>query len=243
MTRILLDSVPSTNDYALELVARRRPPERTVVQALEQTRGKGQAGAQWSSERGKNITLSMILYPVFLVPSAQFRLTQAVALAVADVVALHVGETRSRIKWPNDVMLDGLKVAGILIESRIDAARVDVAVAGIGLNVNQTVFPPELTGASSLGLARGRVLDLDAVVEALDDRLARRYHELQVSPATTEQAYHARLWGMGEPRVFQTPGGPITGTVTGVDAEGRLAVRGEDGQTRRYGTREISWGR
>ncbi len=241
MERILLTTVTSTNDHALKLLERERPPEGTVVQALEQTGGRGMGGTRWSSERGKNLTLSVILYPVFLLPRQQFRLTQAIALAARDCVAQAAPGAHATIKWPNDILLEGRKVAGILPESKISGSSIVASVVGIGLNVNQTAFPQGLERAVSLALSTGVAHDLETVLLALMEHIQRRYEQLKSRPEEIDPSYRARLQGLGVELPYRTQGGDARGTIVGVDEEGRLLVRGSDGVSYAYRFKEIDF--
>jgi BirA family biotin operon repressor/biotin-[acetyl-CoA-carboxylase] ligase len=238
MKRILLPSVPSTNDYALELLRTGRPEEGTVVQAQSQTRGRGQRGARWEAEPGRNITVSVILYPAFLDPHRQFGLSKAMALAVADCVASLTGLQPS-IKWPNDILLAGRKVAGLLIENRLLAGRVDACVVGIGLNVNQASFPPHLQGAGSLLGITGREADLELALATLHAAVLERYGELRAGSAATDDAYLGRLHGRGQERGFVAGERRFRGAIEGVDLAGRLMVQDSGGTLHAYGAKEI----
>jgi BirA family biotin operon repressor/biotin-[acetyl-CoA-carboxylase] ligase len=242
MDRILLRSVPSTNDYALAMLERGRPTEGTVIQALEQTHGRGMGGTRWSSERGKNLIVSIVLYPTFLLPRLQFRLAQAVALAVRDCVAEAAPDGISRIKWPNDVLLEDRKTAGILVENRITASRMVASVVGIGINVNQTMFPPGIEGAFSLALATGKEHDLEAVLGTLTRLVGARYEQLRKDPQQVDTGYHANLHGLGRMLPYRTMEGEARGTITGVDQEGRLHVQRADGSDHVYGFKEVTFG-
>jgi BirA family transcriptional regulator, biotin operon repressor / biotin---[acetyl-CoA-carboxylase] ligase len=238
VTRILLDATPSTNDYALDLLRGEHPAEGTVIQTLRQTRGRGQRDAVWESEPGSNLTVSVILYPVFLELRRQFDLAKAAALGVADCVSALSG-TEPAVKWPNDVLLGGRKVAGILIENRIAAGRIDASVVGIGLNVNQTSFAQALGAAGSLRAATGRTIDLEAALEALHGALLARYYELRDTPERTARDYLLRIHGLGEELGFVAAGRAFRGTIRGVDEEGRLLVNEAGGETHAFRVRDV----
>lgn len=240
MKRILLPSVPSTNDYALDLLRAERPEEGTVVQTLSQTRGRGQRGARWESEPGRNLTVSVILYPAFLDPLRQFALSKAVALAVADCVASLTG-LRPSIKWPNDILLAGRKVAGLLIENRLLAGRMDASVVGIGLNVNQVSFQPHLQAAGSLLSVTGHEVDLERALATLHAALMHRYGELQSGSAATDQDYRSLLYGLGQEHGFVAGERHFRGAIEGVDEEGRLLVRESGAGLRAYRAKEIGF--
>lgn len=208
--RLHLRATTSTNDRAREL-AQAGAPHGTLVTAAEQTAGRGRQGRTWTAPPGSALLLSVVLRdPPALLPLAA-------ALAVAEVAG-----AGAQIKWPNDVLLDGRKVAGILAEGRPQDGW---AVLGIGLNVALRIedLPPELhETAGSLGLEPA---DLEPTLERLLDTLER---SLALDEATLLDAYRARDALRGR-EVSWTTG---RGRAAGIDGEGRLVVElAEGGRT------------
>lgn len=236
------DELPSTNDYARDLIAKSKPPEGTAIRAASQSAGRGQFGSRWESAPGQNLTLSVILYPQWLPVQEQFRLNEAVALAVRDAVAETISgyPVAVAIKWPNDIYLNEKKTAGILLQNTLSQDRLQASVVGIGLNVNQTLFPPEIPNATSLAQATGQPYALEAVMSRLFEHLERRYLQLKGGRIEAlRDDFHQHLWGRGEPRQFATPDGhAFTGVITGVSAEGKLIVETDAGE-QRFGLKEI----
>lgn len=235
-------SLSSTNDYALDLLSKSKPGEGTVISADYQTGGKGQIGSSWESEPGQNITLSAILYPSFLQARQQFSLNQAIALAVRDCVARYV-ENQVSVKWPNDVYIGDSKTAGILIQNTIAGAVLQSSVVGIGINVNQTVFPPALSRATSLRLARaGRPVDLDELRSVLFSCIEVRYLALRALQFDIlREDYYAHLYRYRQLSTFRTADGRILeGQIVGVDAIGRLLVE-HPGATEAFYLKEIAF--
>lgn len=203
-----------------------RPDEGTVISARSQTEGRGQAGASWESEPGKNILLSVIFYPDFVDTSAHFSLNQAVALAVRDLAAGLLAHPVT-LKWPNDIYIGDRKTAGILLQTSIKGFRFQYCVAGIGLNVNQTTFSEHLPNAVSPAMLTGQEFDLHEVRENLFLCLEERY--LQLRAGQTEairEEYLRHLYRFDEPALFQRKDGHIfEGRITGVTPQGLLQVR------------------
>ena len=160
------DSVSSTNDLVLQM---EDAPEGTVVIAGTQTAGKGRRGRKWSSPPGEGLYLSVILRPPL--PYDKLWQTAFVASLAACEAIRQVSSLDARIKWPNDILINGRKVCGILIETR------GFVVAGIGVNVNNQDFPPELN-ATSISLELGRTLSVADVENALLAGLDARYSQL-----------------------------------------------------------------
>lgn len=222
------DELASTNDYARDLIAKSKPAEGTVIRADTQSAGRGQFGSKWLSAPGENLTLSLILYPNWLRAADQFRLSEAVALALHDCVRhlLPLPHTVN-IKWPNDLYIGDRKVAGVLIQNALKGVFLQSSIVGIGLNVNQTRFPAEVPNATSLALAAGHTFDLDEVAGMLFECLEQRYLQLRSAQAEAlRDAYHACLLGMGEARQFADAGGHVfSGEILGVADDGRLRIR------------------
>ncbi|TNF28050.1 MAG: biotin--[acetyl-CoA-carboxylase] ligase [Deltaproteobacteria bacterium] len=217
--------VGSTNDEVLAL-ARAGAPSGTAVCARAQTQGRGRLGRDWHSPDAGNVYLSLLHRPTR--PAAELAgLTLDLALAVArilDDLGVEVG-----LKWPNDLVLGGRKLAGILTELHLDAGGGVAVIVGIGLNVNapaEAYAPPLDAIATSLRVATGRSFDL----AVLEETLAAALHVACVAfdhrgvPETT--GYLTRCVSLGR-RVRVSPGG-ATGVVCGVAPDGALLVRFDD---------------
>lgn len=154
----VFERLPSTNDLARQL-ARDGAPHATTLLADEQTAGRGRQGRVWTAPRGSSLLLSMILRPAS--PAAEVLLSIRLGLAAARAIEA-IAPVRVGLKWPNDLLIDGRKVAGILCEGGRDAAGGAFVVGGIGVNVNQSAadWPPELHGqAVSLRQCTGDAVD------------------------------------------------------------------------------------
>ena len=229
-------TIDSTNVYAARL-ARDGAPAGTIVIADEQTGGKGRLGRSWISPPGVNLYLSLILRPSVTTAAAP-QLNLLAAVAVADAI-MEVSNLTPSIKWPNDVLVDGKKVCGILAEMQTEASVLRSVVLGIGVNVNAplSAFPPELHDkASSLFLTGGRIIDRAVFTAALLTHLEKFYvlwleqGFLAVRPAWERHA--AAL--IGKHIIVAAPEGTIAGVVLGLDSDGALLLQeGNDGMSRR----------
>ena len=229
--------VDSTNRIAEEL-AREGAPEGSLVLADAQSAGRGRLGRSFFSPGGRSIYLSALLRPSE--PPEEVHLYIFVAaLAVATAVRGFVpSQVDVSIKWPNDVLLDGLKTSGINLPAQIENGRVTSAVLGIGVNVNvgEEEFPPELRGlATSLRIASGTPVDRVTFAEALIEGLEReidRFRSEGFAPVLDDWGKFFRMRGLrvrvGGPAVRQE----IEGTVEGLDPHGALLLR-TDGGTKR----------
>ena len=206
-------------------------PDRTVVVAESQAAGRGRRGRVWQDEPGASLLTSILLRPR-LAPAQLPTLSLTAGVAVAEALASAAG-LAPRLKWPNDVLVDGRKLAGILLESRLSsapAASACVVALGIGINVAQRAFPPELAEhATSVRLAGGGDLDRDvllvALLEALDRWRARLERE-GFAPVRTRWRSLADTLG----RTVSVDG--VTGVAVDVDDDGALLVD-EGGRRRR----------
>lgn len=227
---IHLDDVESTNLYANKLVAKSKPSEGTVISTYNQWGGRGQIGSKWLSEPHKNIAFSAILHPSFLPIQQQFLLNQAVSLAVTDLVQQY-SNGKLEVKWPNDIYLNGKKLVGILIQGTIAGTKFQSAIVGIGINVNQSEFPPELPNPTSLRLEENKEFDLEKLVAGLCQSLERRYLQLrqqkwkQIQGTYLEMLYQREAW-----HTYSYPDGTaFQGKITGVSPIGKLIMETEQG--------------
>ena len=214
-TLVALDSVGSTNDEAARL-ADAGAPEGTVVWSRQQTGGRGRRGRQWASPPG-NLYSSTILRPDCAAPRAA-ELGFVAALAVADIVP---PGRPLRVKWPNDVLVDGGKVAGILLESTIgQTGQVQHVVAGIGVNVG---FAPQLPEMRYRGAALGG--SVEAALEKLTAALAARLAEWRRDGfATVRAAWLAKAGPLGAEVDVKLGEELVHGRFAGLDREGALLL-------------------
>lgn len=254
MEIVTLERCESTSTTLRQMEAQGKATHGTVVRALEQTHGRGQRGNCWEAEPGANLTFSVLTAPEPIPPSHHFLLSQTIALAIIDCLALHGidGDHRLEVKWPNDIMVEDRKIAGILIENSLDTAGcIRRSIVGIGLNVNQTAFTPAAPNATSLALITGRSYPLDdmmstlaSVIEAGVDTLNRAVLSLGTDPDASlgiTRRYHARLWrreGRHRWRDNGT-GEAFTAAIQGVMPNGTLLLD-TGGATRAFRFKEVT---
>jgi BirA family biotin operon repressor/biotin-[acetyl-CoA-carboxylase] ligase len=176
-------NIASTNTCAALLLKKEKPPEGTIIYTNFQSAGKGQKGNKWVSEDGKNLLLSIILFPDMIRPEKQFCISMAISLGICDFLKGLIPVCK--IKWPNDIYAGDDKIAGILIENSIIGSYIESTVAGIGLNINQVNFPAFLPNPVSLKLITGKDHDPYKCLKELAAFLDRRYKQL-VSGETAE---------------------------------------------------------
>ncbi len=222
----------STNTVAFTEGVAGAPHGLTVV-ADTQTGGRGRRGRQWHSPLGGGLYLSVLLRPR-LPPQQAPPLAFAAAVAMAEALEETL-DLQPRLKWPNDVELDGRKVCGILLEMSAEPERVAFVVCGIGLNVNADALPEELADrATSLRLQTGQSIARPLVLAPLLSALERwvdRYEQEGFAPL--RDAWLARAAHLGQPVRVESPGGPQQGVAETLDADGALVLRQSSGQRTR----------
>lgn len=237
---IHLTSVDSTNDYATQLLNKEMVKEGTVILADHQLKGKGQGGNQWTSEPGSNLLFSAIFRPDFLRADKQYYLSMCVANAIADFLSDF--SENIAIKWPNDILIDGRKIAGILIENTIMGEFLLTTVAGIGLNVNQDSFPAGIPDAVSLKMITGKQYHLLKLLNQLLEKLSHSVNLLcENRIGIIRTTYLNYLYGLNEWRHFGDSRGDFEGRITDVADSGELLVLKRNGEIAGYGFREISF--
>lgn len=235
------ETMASTNQTAKELAAR-GAPEGTLVAADGQSRGRGRLDRRWFSPPHGGLYVSLILRPT-LPPSQVHQLVLLAATAVAE--ALH-GATGLRVgvKWPNDLMIGGRKLGGLLAEAATQMDAVEYAVLGLGLNVNlpRERFPEELRPAATSLLAEtGRVVSRTALLRRILESLEASYQALRRDGLSPLRARWESLMGLEGAQVsIRTTAGSYTGQVAGVDADGFLLLRDERGAERRFCSGDVT---
>jgi len=178
---LVLDETTSTNEFLFG-IANASTSEGLVVFAEHQTAGRGQHGKRWESPRGKGLWFSVLLRPD-ISPNESPRLTSWAARTIAETIATNYS-LGANVKPPNDVVANGRKLAGVLLEMRVPPGAAHIGILGVGVNVNQAVddFPEELRGsASSIAMLLGREIDRNALAITLLRALDRSYRDTAAS--------------------------------------------------------------
>jgi BirA family biotin operon repressor/biotin-[acetyl-CoA-carboxylase] ligase len=224
------ERIASTNDEAKAL-ATNGAPAGTLVWARAQSAGRGRQGRNWVSPPG-NLYLSLILRPVVPVAVAA-QLGFVAALAVSDACLAVAPEADIALKWPNDVLLNGRKLAGILLESQASGqGKLDWLVVGIGINL--ATYPVELDYPATALAAAGADTTPETLLPALAEAFLRRYQQWDDSAgfAAIRDAWLARARGLGQPIRVRLPGDTLDGTFAGLDSDGALLLDRPDGRRR-----------
>ena len=167
---IHIDETDSTNrwlrDYALS-----QPEGDYVVVSEYQTAGRGCGTNSWESERGKNLTFSLLIHPTEITADCQFRISEAVSLALCETLDGYVTDRQVSVKWPNDIYVDDCKICGMLIENRLRGRLMTDSIIGIGLNVNQREFFSDAPNPVSLVQLLGHEVALEPLLQAFLQKL------------------------------------------------------------------------
>ena len=234
-----LDSTESTNKYC-EAIDLAEVEDFTCYWALEQTAGIGQRGNHWHSAPGQNLTFSLVLHPAFLPAARQFCLTQALSLALVDLLSIFNFQFSIQIKWPNDIYVDDHKICGTLVSTRLQGNAIASVVCGIGLNVNERDFPSWVPHPTSLGLLTGQNYALESLLRQLLACIEKRYNDLKTG-IDPEPEYLAHMMNLHVPARYIYNKEEIAATITGVDPHGRLLLSAADGRSLSCGMKEIQF--
>lgn len=235
---IELQRVDSTNNYATALAHAGMARHGLAVFAHEQTRGKGQRNKTWLTGKGENIALSTVMEPRGLTLSQSFVLSMAVALAARQCFSRYAG-TETKIKWPNDIYWGDRKAGGILIENILQGPVWKFAVAGIGLNINQTEFPELETKAVSLKSITGKHYDAVQLAKELRNDVQYYFEQLLNNAAQVVADYHTHLYKKGEKVKLKKGVRVFEATIKEVTPQGMLVV--QHGAEEQFSVGEVEW--
>jgi BirA family biotin operon repressor/biotin-[acetyl-CoA-carboxylase] ligase len=238
------ENVASTNATAADLLRRKEVENGAVIIAKNQSEGKGQRGNNWSSEHGKNLLCSFVLTPVGLKATNQFLLSAVAALAAQHTVAMMLNEGQAsetaKIKWPNDVLINNKKVAGILIENSVQSNEISSSIIGIGINVSQTKFDG-LPHASSLFHFMKSELEIEDVLEILIANLNAFYNLISVDPSLLIELFKDHLFARHTWVDLDFNCQQEEFRILGIEEDGRLKIEDRSFRTSSVHHHEVKW--
>lgn len=235
---IALDTIDSTNNYAMSLIQDGMAQNGHVVTAKYQTQGKGQRGNVWQGNKAENIAMSMILDQTIL--KDIYHLSFAVPVAVAEVLQELLPNCQVCIKWTNDIYVNNKKLAGILIENIFRGAQLRNAVLGIGINVLQTnIDPQKVSSFISLKQLTNEAVDMQLIIQNIRTRILKI---MQFDLAKLQEQYNEKLWKHDEWYLFKIEANQqdIKAKIVGVNEHFQL-VLSEGGQEQAYHFGTITW--
>jgi BirA family transcriptional regulator, biotin operon repressor / biotin---[acetyl-CoA-carboxylase] ligase len=237
---IYSENLSSTNSYATELLKNNAPQEGTIIYTNYQRAGRGQDGNTWESENGKNLLISLILYPFMIKPSDQFIISKIISLGICDYLRQHTDNVS--IKWPNDIYVNNDKIAGILLEVSIIQNEIEHIIAGVGLNINQQKF--KSTGAKpvSLSIITGKDYNIVECLKSVASNLDRRYKQLLLGKwSEIDYEYLSNLYRIEKWSDYSDANGSFEGRIISVNASGRLQIEDRRGRIYEYGFKEVNF--
>lgn len=227
---IRLSVVDSTNIYTTKMLSQSGIKPWTVVVADSQKSGKGQRGNSWESEFGKNLLCSIALFPEDLKVLEQFKISMTASLAVCDALADY--GIAANVKWPNDILVNGRKVAGILIENQIINDRIASSIVGIGLNVNQQSFNTYPWPATSMKKQlRGQDVDLEGLLGCLLFHMRSLMDEATYNKVSLINKYNDLLEYKGIEISFSDGRKTLVGFCKGVTLLGEIVIEVNGNET------------
>ncbi len=237
---ILIPEMASTNEEMKRLLKLDQLDEGTIIITDHQVAGRGQAGNSWESEKGMNLTFSLLLRPIFLEPYKQFYISKLISLAIIDSIKNIV--KNPAIKWPNDIYVGNKKLAGILIENSIMGAHLDFSIIGIGFNINQEVFTSDAPNPISLKLATGQTFSLEDFREQLLENISLRYEQLmREDELTMDEEYFQLLYRKEGLHEYKDENGIFKASIESINEMGLMTLKDESGHLREYAFKEVEF--
>ncbi len=224
---IHLSVVDSTNIYTTKLLSQTDTADWTIVTAEHQTAGKGQRGKKWESDIAKNLLCSIVSRPKKITIESQFLVSMATSLAVIEVLA-SVGIT-AKVKWPNDILVRGKKICGLLIENQWSSGLIDTSILGIGLNVNQTKFSPFDWPATSMAIELGIETNLNTILNSLSLYIQEKISGMPENYSEIMNDYSDRLFAIGQIVTFKNKDEVLVGRLLDVDQNGAIRIQNSQG--------------
>ncbi len=237
---IRLDTVDSTNLFAQELLLNHEVENATVIVSRNQTKGRGQRGSIWIAEPGSNLTFSIILFPEKLRAEKQFLLNKAFCLSVYDFLKAYIFNDVA-VKWPNDILVKGKKISGMLIENTIKGENLSTVIAGFGININQTNLGASLIDiATSMRLEQAQVFNLEEILSTILHFIDIRYHQvINDEQSIIDNDYNAVLFQLNEWCLYEANNKEFIGCIRGVTETGQLIIEHQGGMKQLFSNKEI----
>lgn len=228
---LYFDELNSTNVYLYDKISEKNDIADMVVVASHQTAGRGMDKNRWESEAGKNLLFSIALNVNFLDAENQFKISQAVSVAIYETLSEIIDNQSIFIKWPNDIYFDDSKLAGMLIQNTIEGKKMGVSIIGIGLNVNQIEFSKDIPNPISLKMITGNDYDFDNLLNRLIVKIKEAVESLRFEQKCEEinEKYISKSYRFGKWAEYFYHNQVKTMIINGFDKYGRLLLRDKEG--------------
>lgn len=234
---LYFDSIDSTNNRAAQMIDADKSVEGLTLVTQQQTSGKGQRGNVWKDEVGQSLLMSIVLQPKVPV-DAQFSFSAAVAVAVAHVLQSLDAGLDVRIKFPNDIIINDKKAAGILIENSLRGSNWTHAIVGAGINILQQNFE-NLPNATSLFMASQKEFDPNQIMHLIRKEIIENTRSSDLSPFL--KAYNELLYKRGSAQYFSEQGTIFEAIIKGVNDKGQMELLMPDHKSAFYSNGELAW--
>jgi len=236
---IKINATQSTNDYLREISKERELPDGLTLRTFQQTQGKGQQGSKWVFTMGKSLAFSVFRRFEKVSWDHQYYVNFMVCLAIKEALD-KLNIPRVQIKWPNDILADGKKVCGVLVENQLQQNGNYTSIIGVGINVNNTHFE-ELPKASSLKLSTGIHYELDEVFYLVRNAMEKTNAQLRTKKfRSLKERYENALFKKDEITFFKrADGSKFKGTIKGVSDHGKLLILLDDQTQESFQLKEI----
>ena len=237
---IHLESTQSTSLYLRELSNKEKVNEFTLIRADFQTAGRGQRGNSWEAAEGKNLLFSFLVQPSFLLAKNQFLLSQITSLAIKEELDNYAEDFS--IKWPNDIYWKDKKICGMLIENDLSGMYITQSIAGIGININQEQFNSPAPNPVSLKQITGTEHDKEDILA----KILNRYHDYytDLKNGNTDHIankYRKALFRNEGMYPFIDANGEFQAEIIGIEPDGQLILKDENGKERRFMFKEVQY--
>lgn len=242
ITIISTERTGSTNDWLRENGEMDDDCLLKVAVTSYQSAGRGQKGNHWESQEGANLLFSILSRPMNLKACDQFRLSQAISLAVTDVLTAVLDDKASElsVKWPNDIYWEEKKLGGILIENRLQGAFITDCIIGVGLNVNQTRFYSDAPNPISIRGISGLENSTDELLQRIISRFTEYYIQIESgSVYSIHDKYMKRLFRRDGFHIYCDENGEFSARITDVLPSGILVLEDTEGHTRQYEFKQV----
>ncbi len=239
---IKLEETDSTSTYLRNHLAEveGEGTELSVVSTAFQTSGRGQGTNKWESERDKNLLFSILCHPVWVPLCSQFLISEAIALALRDVLSNYTGDIM--IKWPNDIYWRDKKISGTIIENNLSQCHIRDCIIGTGINVNQTEFHSDAPNPVSLAQILGKEVDKDKLLKEVVDAFSVYLNDLRNGNydriVSLYMSYLYRGHGFFK---YRDTNGEFEAALVEVEDDGHLVLRDKEGKVRSYAFKEVEF--
>ena len=224
MKMIKLDAIDSTNSYLKKLLLKENINDFTIVVSKHQTNGRGRNGNLWANKPYLNLAFSVYKRFINFSVNEKFMLNIVSSVSVYEVLKKYKLNNLT-IKWPNDIMTENKKIAGILIENSVRGNKINHSVIGVGININQSQFL-DLPNATSVFLESGKKHSVEKIAVELKDAIKKNFTNFEIRETELIEFYNSVLYKRNVTTDFTTiDAKKIQGTIIGVNKEGTLSLK------------------